>query len=127
MPGKDGDEIVDVRPFIGARDFELSTRFYQLLGWKLVYDSPKLRVLELGGHRFYLQNYYQQQWCENTMLHIAIADVDAWFERVSHVFDNEGFESDARISGQVQDEGYARVFYVWDPAGVLLHFAQFAG
>lgn len=71
--------VRDVRTFIGAKDFDASRDFYLALGWTQTYDADDLRVLQLGGHRFYLQNYYQKDWCENTMLHISVDDVEAWF------------------------------------------------
>lgn len=119
--------ISDVRPFVGSRDFDASRDFYVALGWKLEYDSDSLRVLNLAERRFYLQNYYQKQWCENTMLHVSVECVDDWYSVICKVFEETSFSGDARISGPPQDEVYARVFHVWDPAGVLLHFAQFIG
>ncbi|MEZ6061603.1 MAG: hypothetical protein R3C19_14750 [Planctomycetaceae bacterium] len=119
-------KVNDVRPFIGCRDFDSSRDFYVALGWKVTFDSADLRVLELGNHRFYLQRYYNKVWCENLMLHIAVENVDAWHEFVERQFAENTFAGEARISGKPKDEGYARVFHVWDPAGVLLHFAQFA-
>ncbi len=115
--------VDDVKPFIGAKDFNASRDFYVTLGWRLVYDSEDLRVLELGNYRFYLQRYYNKTWCNNTMLHIAVDDVDAWYKHVEQLFTN-GDINNGRLSEEIKDEGYARVFHVWDPSGVLLHFAQ---
>jgi len=117
--------VTDVRPFIGAKDFEASRRFYVALGWRVTYESDDLLVLELGGHRFYLQKYYNKSWCHNTMLHVSVNDVDAWYEYVTKTFSQNSFAGEARMDDGVKDEGYARVFHVWDPSGVLLHFAQF--
>jgi len=116
-------EVHDVRPFIGAKDFDASRDFYVSLGWRMTYDSETLRVLELGDHRFYLQNYYEKNWCDNTMLHITVPDVDAWFSHVADVLANTEIP-DVRMSDVIKDEGYGHVFHVWDPAGVLLHFAR---
>lgn len=119
-----GLTVVDVRPFIGAKDFDASRDFYVALGWRVTYDSDDLRVLELEGHRFYLQKYYNKEWCNNTMLHVSVDDVDAWYQNVKTVFSNDTFSGGVRVSDKIKDEGYARVFHVWDPSGVLLHFAQ---
>lgn len=118
--------VNDIRPFIGAKDFDSSRDFYVALGWKVVYDSESLRVMELGNHRFYLQRYFDKAWCENTMLHVSVEDVDAWYAFAKQRFLEGGLASQARIGGEPKDEGYARVFYIWDPAGVLLHIAEFA-
>lgn len=121
---QDNLSVSDVRPFVGAKDFNVSRDFYVALGWSVTYDSDDLRVLELAGHRFYLQKYYNKEWCNNTMLHVTVEDVDAWYKNVKIVFTKAPFFDRARISEGVTDEGYARVFHVWDPSGVLLHFAQ---
>lgn len=117
--------VGDVRSFVGASDFDASRDFYLALGWKLEYDSDSLRVMCLGERRFYLQDYYQKQWCENTMLHVSVACVDDWYDFVSKVFEENSFGGGARINGPPKQEHYGRVFHVLDPAGVLLHFAQF--
>ncbi len=119
-------KISDFKTFVGAIDFDASRDFYVALGWEVTYDSPELRVMELqGGNRFYLQKYYVQQWCENSMLHLAVESVGDWFEFVSGVFEENTFQGQARISGPPKDEGYAVTFHIWDPAGVLIHVAQF--
>lgn len=64
----------DVKPFVGSKDFALSRDFYVAMGWSLNFDAGDLAELQLGDHRFYLQKYYQRQWCDNTMLHITVND-----------------------------------------------------
>ncbi len=123
---EDNLKVNDVRPFIGAKDFDGSRDFYVALGWTVTYDSDDLRVLELGNHRFYLQKYYNKTWCNNSMLHVSVEDVEAWYQFAKQQFAEQQLSGKARLGPPPRDEGYARVFHVWDPAGVLLHFAQFA-
>lgn len=118
--------IHDVRPFIGSQDFDLSRDFYKALGWVNTYDSDDLRVMTLGAHSFYLQNYYQKEWCDNTMLHVSVPNVDEWFAFARTAFENSRLHECGRISEKPKTEGYGRVFHVWDPSGVLIHFAQFS-
>lgn len=118
-------EIHDIRPFIGSKDFDLSRDFYLALGWEVTYDSPDLRVLQLGNHSFYLQKYYNKAWCNNTMLHVSVLNVDSWFERISSLFRNSDLDKIGRFSEKIENRDYGRTFFVWDPAGVLIHFTQF--
>ena len=118
-------DINDIRSFIGSKDFYVSRDFYVNLGWNVTFDSDNLRVMELGGRYFYLQKYYHKDWCNNTMLHVSVQDVDAWYEHVQQRFEAHELYQIGRISDPPKDEGYGRVFHVWDPAGVLIHFAQF--
>lgn len=117
--------VSDIRPFIGCKDYDTSRDFYVALGWVVAYDSEHIRLLELEGHCFYLQNYYQKEWCNNNMLHISVGSVDDWFSHVKGVFSKTEFSKPARYSNTIKDEGYGRVFHVWDPGGALLHIAQF--
>lgn len=125
MPNLTTPPVQDVRPFIGSKDFDLSRDFYLALGWQLGYDSETIRVLSLGTHSFYLQKYFQKEWCENTMLHVSVPDVDEWYDFVSAVFEQNALHKCGRISGAPKQEHYGRVFHVWDPGGALIHFAQF--
>ncbi|MEZ5297045.1 MAG: hypothetical protein R2697_12445 [Ilumatobacteraceae bacterium] len=114
----------DVRVWIGARDFEMSLRFYDALGWTIAWtDGEGLAHLELAGHRFVLQDYYAKQWCENSMVTVDVDDASAWFEHVSGVLSAGTFGS-ARVSEPRREDYGAIVTYVWDPSGVLLHLTE---
>ena len=116
--------ISDIKTFIGSKDYAVSRDFYVALGWKLNFDGGDLAELELGNCRFYLQKYYQKQWCHNSMLHITVQDAQAWYEHVAAVLEKRTY-GEARVQPpKMQDYG-AMVTFAWDPAGVLLHFAQF--
>lgn len=116
-------KITDVRPFIGAKDFEVSKAFYQALGWTIEYLDDQLALMANGDHRFYLQRYYQKDWAENSMLHITVADAQACHDQISEALASGRFPG-ARVAPPKQESYGALVTYVWDPAGVLLHLAQ---
>lgn len=123
-PGSKGTlGVTHVRPFIGAKDYDVSREFYVALGWKLLFDTGGLAELKLGKNRFYLQNAYQRDWCHNTMLHITVADAEAWFERAARLLEERSY-GEARVAPPREQDYGALVTFVWDPAGVLLHFAQ---
>ena len=115
--------VSDIKPFIGSKDFELSRDFYVALGWQVKFESPELAELQLGDHRFYLQAYYQKDWCNNTMLHLTVDDAQSWYERASSALSSRDF-GPARVRKPTPQDYGALVTFVWDPAGVLLHFAQ---
>lgn len=113
----------DVKPFVGAEDFEVSRDFYVAMGWQLNFDTGGLAELELGNCRFYLQNYFQQDWCHNSMLHVTVDDAQAWFEHTEAVLSARTY-GEARVRPPARQDYGALVTFVWDPSGVLLHFAQ---
>lgn len=117
-------KALDVKVFVPAKDFQLSLQFYTTLGWQLNWEHDGgLAELELGDSRFFLQNYYAKDWAENFMLYIPVADVQAWFEHISQILTQYDFPG-TRVSPPKLESHGARVCYVWDPCGVLLHFAQ---
>ena len=113
----------DIKPFIGSRDFDESRDFYVAMGWKLNFDAGDIAELQLGDHRFYLQKYYQRKWCENSMLHITVEDAQCWFEHATKVLKERSYGASKVREPSEQSYG-ALVTFVWDPSGVLLHFAQ---
>jgi hypothetical protein len=113
----------DIKPFIGSRNFDESRDFYVALGWQLNFDAGDLAELELGGCRIYLQKYYQKNWCDNSMLHITVEDAEAWYQHVTSVLEARSYGA-ARVKPPKEESYGALVTYVWDPVGILLHFAQ---
>lgn len=115
----------DVKVFVPAMNFEASLRFYQALGWNanFVADDNGIAELELANYRFYLQNYYNKHWADNFMMHITVEDAQAWQQHASTVIAEERYEN-VRVEGPKEESYGALVTYVWDPSGVLLHFAQ---
>ncbi|MEM9776246.1 MAG: hypothetical protein AAF902_16835 [Chloroflexota bacterium] len=118
--------VSDVKTFVPAKNFQESFDFYTQLGWESKFraDDDGIAILELADCRFYLQNYYQKDWAENFMLHILVEDAQAWFEHASAVIES-GKWANARVNAPKEEDYGAIVTYVWDPSGVLLHFAQF--
>lgn len=113
----------DIKTFIGSKNFDQSREFYMAIGFKLNFDAGDLAELELGNCRFYLQKYYQRKWCENSMLHITVEDAAAWYQNVSTVLQTKSYGA-ARVKEPREQSYGALVTHVWDPVGVLLHFAQ---
>ncbi len=112
-----------VKPFIGSRNYDESKAFYQAIGWEMTFDSEDICEMRLGENYFYLQRYYDRKWCENSMLHITVEDAHAWYERVELVLASKKYGA-ARVDPPREQSYGALVTFVWDPVGVLLHFAQ---
>ena len=123
-PTHDPFAVEDVRAFVPALDFAMSKAFYEAIGWTTVWtDGDGLALMELGGHRFMLQNFYVKDWAENFMLTVVVADAAAWHGRVSAAL-STGAYGIARVAEPKVEDWGATVTYVWDPSGVLLHFTQ---
>lgn len=115
----------DVKVFVPANDFATSRRFYAALGWhENWHHESGLAEIELAGRRMFLQDFYAKDWAENFMLYVNVDDADAWYEHAKAVV--EAFEG-TRVAEPKDEPHGDRVTYVWDPSGVLLHFAQGLG
>ena len=70
------------RPFLPARDFELSKRFYVTLGCEKRHHDNDGTIFAIGSGGFLLQNYYQKEWAENFMMQLVVDDLDAWWAHI---------------------------------------------
>ena len=75
--------IRSFRPFLPAKDFETSLRFYEAIGFKAYRLGDTLAELSLGTHAFPLQSYYVKEWAENTVMHVLVNDVQTWWEHIN--------------------------------------------
>jgi hypothetical protein len=118
-----GTELV--RSFVPTKDFDLSKRFYEALGFDKIIDG-EVAVFQAGSGGFILQRYYQKDWAENTMLQLLVDDLDAWWEHIEELDLPRRFGVQPPKPPAVQPWGL-RVAYVFDPCGVLWHVAQRPG
>ena len=116
-------EIRAFRPFLPAREFETSLRFYKAIGFEAYPLGETLAELSLGPHAFLLQGYYVKEWAENTVMHVLVEDVDAWWRHIDSLALGRQFNVSPPSPPKVEPWGLT-VAYVFDPSGVLWHFAQ---
>jgi uncharacterized glyoxalase superfamily protein PhnB len=110
------------RPFLPTRDFEASKRFYEALGFEKEWDG-EVAIFRIGTSGFILQQRFEKHWAENSMMHLMVDDLDAWWTHISSLELPEKFGVPDPKAPAVQPWGL-RVAYVVDPAGVLWHIAQ---
>ncbi len=110
------------RPFMPAKDFELSKRFYEALGFEKALDS-EVAIFNAGSGGFILQRYYQKDWAENFMMQLMVDDLDAWWVHISGLDLPGAFGVQPPKPPMMQPWGL-RIAYVYDPSGVLWHVAQ---
>lgn len=110
------------RPFLPAKDFDLSKRFYETLGFTKVLDG-EVAVFQIGVGGFILQDFYRTEWAENFMMQLMVDDLDAWWEHILSLDLPGQFGVPDPRPPAVQPWGL-RIAYVIDPSGVLWHVAQ---
>ena len=110
------------RPFMPARDFDVSKRFYETLGFDKVLDG-EVAIFNAGSGGFILQRHYQKEWAENFMMQLMVDDLDAWWTHINALDLPGKFGVQPPKAPAMQSWGL-RVAYVFDPCGVLWHVAQ---
>jgi hypothetical protein len=111
------------RPFLPAKEFETSLRFYKAIGFEAYPLGETLAELSLGTHAFLLQGFYVKEWAENTVMHVLVKDVDSWWRHIDSLALARHFDVSPPSPPKVEPWGLT-VTYVFDPSGVLWHFAQ---
>ena len=110
------------RPFVPARDFDVSKRFYEALGFEKLLDAD-VAIFRMGQGGFLLQRYYQKDWAENFMMQLMVDDLDAWWRHIQSL-DLPGRFGVAPPKAPAMQSWGLRIAYVFDPSGVLWHVAQ---
>ena len=113
-----------IRTFIGAKDFQVSRRFYIELGCEESIISEKLSLFYWKSTvAFYLQEYYVKDWVDNSMLFLEVNDLDAYWKFIDELALPKKYK-DVRVS-KIVDNDWGREFFLHDPSGVLWHIGSF--
>lgn len=114
---------LSIRPFIGAKDFDLSRNFYRDLGFQEVTISTDMSLFKSGQLGFYLQDAYVQDWIDNTMIFMEVEDTDKFYHELL-ALDLAGKYKNVRLV-PVRTETWGKECFLHDPSGVLWHFGEF--
>jgi catechol 2,3-dioxygenase-like lactoylglutathione lyase family enzyme len=120
-PIPSGNELA--RPFLPCRDFDLSKRFYEALGFEKVMDG-EVAIFNAGSGGFILQRYFVKEWAENCMMQLMVDDLDAWWAHVERLDIQKVFAITWPPRPPAMQPWGLRVAYVADPSGVLWHIAE---
>lgn len=115
--------IKALRPFVPAKDFEVSKRFYSDLGFEVLPLGDALAEINLGDHSFLLQDYFVKEWAGNFMMHMLVNDLDEWWTHISSLDLASRYGVESPRAPKLESWGL-NVAYVFDPAGVLWHIAE---
>jgi uncharacterized glyoxalase superfamily protein PhnB len=117
------DGIVAMRPFVPAKDLQVSRQFYADLGFEVTPLGDKLMHVGLGRFAFLLQDYFVKEWADNFMMHMLVTNLDQWWASIAALKLDSRYGVSAPTAPKLEPWGL-RVVYVVDPSGVLWHFAE---
>jgi hypothetical protein len=75
-------DIVALRPFVPAKDFDTSLCFYVDLGFSATRYGDSLAAMELGPFGFLLQKFYVEQFAGNFVMQMMVNDLGEWWRRI---------------------------------------------
>lgn len=118
-------KAISIRPFIGAKNFDLSRNFYRDLGLKESVLSDNMSYFHTDGLGFYLQDAYVQDWVDNSMIFLEVEDVSRyWMELLA-------LDLTSRYDGvkltPIREYEWGRECFIHDPSGILWHIGEFYG
>jgi catechol 2,3-dioxygenase-like lactoylglutathione lyase family enzyme len=112
-----------IRPFIGAKDFELSRSFYRDLGFQESVLGNNMSYFKTGQTGFYLQDAYVKDWIDNSMIFLEVDDVVRYWKELQALNLTAKYKN-ARLT-PVKDYEWGRECFLHDPSGILWHFGEF--
>lgn len=116
--------IKSFRPFIGAKNFDISRSFYTDFGFQESILSPTLSLFKAGEFGFYLQDAYVQDWIDNTMVFLEVEDVAHYWNQLLALDLTTTYQSVKLVP--VRSHEWGKECFLHDPSGVLWHIGEFA-
>jgi uncharacterized glyoxalase superfamily protein PhnB len=116
-------DVLDLKAFVPAKDFDLSRRFYADLGFTEKWHNDEVAEFEIGSFRFLLQNFYAEGLAENFMMQLHVRDTDTWWKRIVDADLKQKYRLHMAKPPVLQPWGL-RVLHLSDPSGVLWHIAD---
>ena len=114
---------LSIRPFIGAKNFEISRSFYRDLGFQESIASKNMSFFKTGGLGFYLQDAYVRDWIDNTMVFLEVEDVDRFWNELL-ALDLTTKYKNVKLT-PIREDYWGRECFMHDPSGILWHFGEF--
>lgn len=115
--------VISIRPFIGAKDFELSRNFYRELGFQESILSQNMSFFKTDGLGFYLQDAYVRDWIDNSMIFLEVEDVRRYWDELLALNLTTKYKGVKLIP--IREYDWGRECFMHDPAGILWHFGEF--
>ncbi len=117
-------KVQALTPFVPARNFEVSSRFYRDLGFSPVASIEKAVRFERDGSGFWLQDYYVEDWAGNFMFCLYVQDLEAWWSHIKAMRFNDAYGGTAKVIAEPHTQEGGRMMQFSDPSCVLWHVRQ---
>ena len=116
-------QATSIRPFIGAKDYELSRNFYRDFGFQEIVLSDDMSLFKTNRIGFYLQKAYIRDWTDNSMIFVEVSDVESHWKEILALNLTTKYP-DVKLT-PIKNHDWGKECFVHDPSGILWHFGQF--
>lgn len=117
-------KVEALTPFVPAKNFQVSSRFYMDLGFSPVASIEKAVRFERDGSGFWLQDCYVEDWAGNFMFCLYVQDLEAWWSHITAMRFNDAYGGTAKVIAEPHTQEGGRMMQFSDPSGVLWHVRQ---
>lgn len=114
---------ISIRPFIGAKNFEVSRSFYRDLGFQEVILGHNFSYFKTESIGFYLQDAYVKDWVDNSMVFLEVDDTDRYYDELLKLNLTQKYDG-VRLT-PVKVLPWGKECFLHDPSGILWHFGEF--
>jgi len=109
--------IIELKSFVPAKDFDLSMRFYNDIGFTTSWHDNQLALMDYNGFKFLLQNFYLKDHAENYVMHLLVTNADHWWEKINEANSDKGYN--IQLTAPEDRTWGIRDFILLDPSGVM--------
>lgn len=108
---------------MGAKEFEVSRRFYRDMGFEEIPTAYNMSYFKMGNFGFYLQDAYVKDWVDNTMIFMEVENVESHLEAIKKLELTVKYDK-VRVS-EISYNDWGNEFFMHDPSGILWHIGEF--
>jgi catechol 2,3-dioxygenase-like lactoylglutathione lyase family enzyme len=113
-----------IRAFIGAKNYDESREFYRAIGFEEVVIDATMCLFKVNENLgFYLQDYYVEEWVNNSMIFLEVDDIEKCAEELLGKGLHDQYQY-VRFT-EIKQFEWGRELFMHDPSGVLWHFCGF--
>ena len=116
-------KALSIKPFIPAKDFSLSKKFYSQMGFNIDWENEEICQFSQGEFQFLLQNFYIKEFGENYMLQLIVDSLTSAYEKLEPICKKKEFNP-ARITKPAIQPWGMNISFLHDPSNVLWHIGE---
>ncbi|USD43209.1 VOC family protein [Vibrio sp. SCSIO 43135] len=113
---------VEIKSFVPAKNFEVSKRFYQSLGFEMASEFEGVAYFKSGSCSFLLQDFYEPAHSNNFMMHLLVEDAQSWYAHICKLKLAEEFS--VQVTELALQPWGMLEFCITDPSGVLWRIGE---